>query len=568
MRRRVRALPVMLIGVFAVVAASIGVASAPAFAATGAGTVAPARTPKASGATVASTRPAKPAKSPAQGPASLLQLSPVGGPRIDVALDPGATTQRSFEVTNRSTTLRLTVALNAVDATAQPNGDLRYASTASNDGPASWVTLSDLVATLEPGASTRVQVTVAPSADALPGSVVAGVVASVDQAARADNGTAVSAHASAALPIAIKVNGAPTALVSISSVGAVKDHGDEFLAITFQNSGATREHDDRPGAGTRAGWAHIRDPCGGRPTEAHDTSAPVHDAARHEDRLGVGHNRRRRGRPGELERPGRVRAPARGIGSGRVGHAERERADLVDAGLSHAAALPRPVLILVGVAVLLAAIWFVAELRRNRSRRRSVAIVPAMAGAFATYALGTSDPLGAVVSQLGALVEAIDRLVSGLGTGPAAAEVAPPASVAATVVPPPASAPEPTAVSPVAASGCRRVFDQFGTGCATGCDAACARGRSAVHSGGRAARTGSGSGAGCHTTRSAPAPTPTATPVAQTPAAELAELARLLSLPAAPSVPELDESDPYDWPTQQQLDQFADRRRETQGNPE
>ena len=134
-----------------------------------------------------------------RGPTSVLQVaaddSPTSGsPRIAVTLDPGASVQRSFVVTNRSRDLRLTVQFEAVDAMARSDGEVKYASSASSSGPASWLTLSDLVATIEPGASERVSLTVEPPASALPGSAIAGVVARVDHAARADDGSAVSAQ--------------------------------------------------------------------------------------------------------------------------------------------------------------------------------------------------------------------------------------------------------------------------------------------------------------------------------------------------------------------------------------
>ena len=173
MRRRVRALPVMLIGVFAIIATTTGVASAPALTGTGTGADggAPARagatkTRVATAASPASKRAGNAPVVPDQ--SGMLRVEPVGAAassgssRVSVKLDPGASAQRSFTVTNRSTTLRLTVAIEAVDATARSDGDVNYSSTASIDGPASWVTFSDIVETLEPGASARVTASVAP----------------------------------------------------------------------------------------------------------------------------------------------------------------------------------------------------------------------------------------------------------------------------------------------------------------------------------------------------------------------------------------------------------------------
>ncbi len=113
-----------------------------------------------------------------------LTITPVGPTtgRLDVAVDPGQSVQRSFVVANRSSTIRLTVRLAGVDATASAGDSVTYAHGASNDGPGSWISLSDVVSTIEPGAQVRVSVNVAPPATVDPGNVMAGVVATVDQA--------------------------------------------------------------------------------------------------------------------------------------------------------------------------------------------------------------------------------------------------------------------------------------------------------------------------------------------------------------------------------------------------
>ena len=64
--------------------------------------------------------------------AGVLGLTPVGSPGLSVAIDPGRSASREVVVSNRSASLRLTVHLD-------PSG-----------AAASWMTLSDVVETLEP----------------------------------------------------------------------------------------------------------------------------------------------------------------------------------------------------------------------------------------------------------------------------------------------------------------------------------------------------------------------------------------------------------------------------------
>ena len=124
-------------------------------------------------------------------------------------IDPGASAKRAFVVTNRSSSLRVTVRLAAVDATARPGGAVQYAHDASASGPGSWLTLSDVVTTLEPGAHVHVTLTITPPDNATPGAVTAGLVARVDHAARVSDNQPVDAAGEISLPIAINVKGAP-----------------------------------------------------------------------------------------------------------------------------------------------------------------------------------------------------------------------------------------------------------------------------------------------------------------------------------------------------------------------
>jgi HAMP domain-containing protein len=155
-------------------------------------------------------------------------------------------------------------------------------------------------------------------------------------------------------------------------------------------------------------------------------------------------------------------------------------------------------MVVVALVFLAAAVWFVLEIRRNRAGRRAArvramqpgATVPAAPAAAVGVGLShaPTEPAstGGVVAQLGALVDAIDRLVSRLG------EVAVPVVGSSG----PASAPAREAVDePVPAN---------------------------------------------------PAP--------------------MFYAPAASRGAAEEHFDPYDWPTQEQLDQFAARRRATQSD--
>ena len=165
---------------------------------------------------------------------------PSADPGVTASLDPGASATRSFVVTNRTSGLRITVRFGAVDATAAAGGQVRYSSSASASGAASWLTLSDVVATLEPKAALRVTLTIAPPGNVDPGHVLAGVVASVDHSVRLADGNDGPKSDPITLPVAIDVKGAATALVSVAGVNVVKHGDNSSLEITFQNGARPR----------------------------------------------------------------------------------------------------------------------------------------------------------------------------------------------------------------------------------------------------------------------------------------------------------------------------------------
>jgi hypothetical protein len=505
MKGWIRAVPAIVVGVVAVTFTATpplgAVASTPTTA----------RVAKHAPAKVAPPAPRRPAKT-AGGAAGLLQVIPVGTgatsgrpPGIAVAIDPGASAVRSFDVVNRSRGLVLTVGLAAVDATAVRGGGVRYASSASAGSPATWLALSDVVATLEPGAKLRVSLTVTPPSNAAPGTVIAGLVARVNGAVRATDQSSVKANASVTTPVTIRLQGAPTALVSITGARGIQVDGRGFLEITFQNAGATANSMTGhvvargPTARTvvvRAAVAPLTQttvrvpfaiPAGG---QAVPVSIVTTD--------GAGDQATWSGSVGLAVKP--AASASRSSSTGTSSTLHRLTARLA----AHGATLPRLAVILVALVLAAALIWLGAELRRNRAARRSVrraaldaaappaAVSTAGAGAGADARPATvagaplgvvaDDSMGAVAAQLGALVSAIDRLAIRLADGSALSRI-----------------PAPAPAQPM----------------------------SSASAGG----------------------------------ASVADIDALLYAPSAARVPEASPDDLYDWPTEAQLEQFAARRR-------
>jgi hypothetical protein len=375
----------------------------------------------------AAPHPSAPSDSQSPG---LLQLTPVADPatssetpRVVVAIDPGASASRSFEVINRSADLVLTVRLSTVDAAARSGGTVHDAPSASAGSAATWLTLSDVIATLEPRAKLAVSLTVTPPANAAPGDTLASVVAQLDSAVRASDQVAVDATATATLPVAITVLGAPTALVSITGARVVAAGGRDDLEITFQNSGATsntmtarvnvRGSQAQPpiirasvapltGTTVRVPFAM---PSGMQTVPISVVATdPAGDQATWSGSVGLADT---------------LTAAA----SNRPRSAPRRPAATVAA---RSVSLPRLVLIVVALGFVAAAVWFGAELRRNRAARRAIPVgtrtpatpnVDAAGHAAATTSAGAVDPMNAVAAQLGALVDAIDRLATRLADG-------------------------------------------------------------------------------------------------------------------------------------------------------
>ena len=375
-----------------------------------------------------------------------LQIAPVGAgnqptsdTRLSASLDPGASVERSFVITNRTSGLRLTVRLAAVDATAAAGGEVKFAADASASGPASWLTLSDVVATLEPKAQLRVTLTITPPGNVEPGSVFAGVVARVDRSVRMADGADGPKSAPISLPVAVEVKGAATALVSVVGVNAVKRGDRGFLEVTFQNGGAT--------ANTMVGTLKV---LGSHP-QSFDLHAAVAPLGHTVERVAFTMPGGAKDVPVAVDtqdasgnqaawsgKVGYDAAPAPSA-AGRPGASRTPRTSTGAA--SHTGLVPLVLYGVVALALVLGAVWFGAEVRRSRRRvrvrdpldesrvrvrrvgRTKVTPIPiptALRGEDDQRRIEPAAPVvfgdgDAVAAKLGELVHAIDRLVSRLG---------------------------------------------------------------------------------------------------------------------------------------------------------
>ncbi len=367
---------------------------------------------------------------------------PSGDSRLSVVMDPGASLQRSFVIANRTSGLRLTVRLATVDATADANGIVTFGEKASPSGAASWLTLSDVVATLEPKAELRVSLKITPPGNADPGSVFAGVVARVDRSVRMADGADGPKGDPISLPVAIDVKGAPTALVSVVGVNAIKDHDRSYLEVTFQNGGAT--------ANTMAGTLNV---LGSHPKSfalradvaplTHTTERVAYDMPSGTKTVPVAVDTQDAG-GNQAAWSGKAGFDTASTHATAAPKAANTKPASPARG-AHGGLLPRALTMLVALALVAGAVWFGAEVRRSRrtrgprdsdrvrrARRIRVAKVtpipmpvaaplfdPGAAaprrGAPAPVAASAPVTSDAIAAQLGALVHAIDRLVSRLG---------------------------------------------------------------------------------------------------------------------------------------------------------
>ena len=439
--------------------------------------------------------------------AGVLGLTPVGSPGLSVAIDPGRSASREVVVSNRSASLRLTVHLD-------PSG-----------AAASWMTLSDVVETLEPHASARVSVEIQVPANAVPGELAGAVVASVEQTVRASDGSSVAEKSSpVSVPISVKVNGAPTAQVSVVGARAVEEQGHKYLEIQFQNVGATsmvmrgRVHvpGGHPAAyDVRANAAPLtttiaRIPWSPPSSGAVGISVDAGDARGDQATWSGSVAAASAPTTGATTPPTDVVQTA--VGAGHVG----------EHGLS---------LVFLVIAIVIAALWLLYEVARARARKRA-----------------RIRRLAAVVASIDTDAIAVAPLVS---NGPAAAPATPLVSNG------PAAASAAAASRPVVVSE-----EQV--------NAVAVQLAALVNAIDRLTdRLDSQGTPGAAPTRPAPRVTPRtppvlrAVPVVVTPrparAAEAGDEAE--TEPPVIAAAAGGETDPFDWPTEQQLERFAEGRR-------
>lgn len=166
-------------------------------------------------------------------PKDAVGLSPaqIAGSGLAVTLDPGASEEHDLVVSNHTANLRLTVKLDATDAT----GNVGSAA-------ASWLSFGDDAIQLDPHAAATVPMTIAIPHDTQPGSVLAHVNASVESAVAAADGTPVAGSAAVVIPVSIAVSGTPSAQVAIADVHRVDQGSRHQLAVVLRNFGAQSAH--------------------------------------------------------------------------------------------------------------------------------------------------------------------------------------------------------------------------------------------------------------------------------------------------------------------------------------
>jgi hypothetical protein len=153
------------------------------------------------------------------------------GPGLAVTLDPGASEQHDLVISNRTRDLRLSVKLLATDA-----------SGALTTGTAAWIAFGADVVQIDPNSSQTIPVTVTVPHDTQPGEQLAHVTATIDSAALATDGSPRALSLNKTLPVAITVNGTPTAQVSITNVTRIDKGSKHQLGIVMRNFGDQGAH--------------------------------------------------------------------------------------------------------------------------------------------------------------------------------------------------------------------------------------------------------------------------------------------------------------------------------------
>ena len=148
------------------------------------------------------------------------------GPGLSVTLDAGASEQHDLVISNRTRDLRLTVKVLASDA-----------SGALSTGTAAWISFGSDVVQIDPASAVTVPITITVPHDTQPGQQLAHVTATIDSAVLASDGSPRSLSLNKTLPVAITVNGTPTAQVSNSNVTRIDKGSKHQLGIVMRNFG-------------------------------------------------------------------------------------------------------------------------------------------------------------------------------------------------------------------------------------------------------------------------------------------------------------------------------------------
>ncbi len=143
---------------------------------------------------------------------------------LAVTLDAGASEEHDLVISNHTADLRLSVKLSATDASGNIGA-----------GAASWIAFGDDVVQLEPHAAATVPMTVAIPHDTQPAPALAHVVATVETASSAADGSPRNGTARATFPVAITVRGTPTATIAIADVH--RDDDRKAVAVVLRNYG-------------------------------------------------------------------------------------------------------------------------------------------------------------------------------------------------------------------------------------------------------------------------------------------------------------------------------------------
>jgi len=353
-----------------------------------------------------------------------LSISQVVGNGLAVTLDAGASEEHDLVVSNHTQDLRLTVKLTATDAV----GNL-------GAGAAAWLGFADDVVQIDPHGATTVPMTVAVPHDTQPGPVLVHVVATVESAVSAADGSPRSGTANVTFPVAITVSGAATAQIAVADVHRVDQGSTHDLAIVLRNfgnqgahvSGHVRVGGDHPQTlQFDADLAASRDTTLDLPWNATTPGTPTDIAVDVEYGSGnVAAWSSTLGAPPTTidSSPATGTTPATGTAnaSGDNNNTNASSAP-VSAGRPwwQGAALP----VIVIVALVLAAIWFVFELRGSKRREREMPFSPFVM-APPGWSPGSNDALAELARRLVELTEIIVRLAT--NTDGASGAPAPPA---------------------------------------------------------------------------------------------------------------------------------------------